>query len=316
MPLALGKDVLDKARREGYAVPSFNTNNLETTQAILETAEEVGAPVFLQISDGARKYAGLENLANLVRDMASRVSVPVVLHLDHGADYTMVLQALRAGFTSVMIDASHHPFEENVAETRRCVEAAHAVGVSVEAELGRLQGIEDNIAVDEREAFLTDPEEAQRFVAETGIDYLAVAIGTSHGAYKGKGRPYIDHARLQQIARRVSLPLVLHGSSGVPQWLKDKMRATGADLGDPTGIHDEDVRKAIPQGIAKINIDTDLRLALSAGIREVVVNNPKEFDPRKILSKGRDYLKQVVREKFVLMGTAGRARTSLGPTPA
>ncbi len=307
MPLALGKDVLDKARREGYAVPSFNTNNLEITQAILETAEALRAPVFIQVSDGARKYAGLENLSNLVRDMASRVSVPVVLHLDHGADYKMVMQALRAGFTSVMIDASHHPFEENVHETKKCVEAAHAVGVSVEAELGRLQGIEDNIVVDAKDAFLTDPDEAERFVEATGIDYLAIAIGTSHGAYKGKGRPYIDHARLEQIATRVSIPLVLHGSSGVPQWLKDKMSATGADLGDPTGIHDEDVRKAIPNGIAKINIDTDLRLAFTAGIREVVVGNAKEFDPRKLLGKGREYLKQVIKEKFELMGTVGRA---------
>ncbi len=307
MPLALGKDVLDKARREGYAVPSFNTNNLEITQAILETAEALRAPVFIQVSDGARKYAGLENLSNLVRDMASRVSVPVVLHLDHGADYKMVMQALRAGFTSVMIDAAHHPFEENVHETKKCVEAAHAVGVSVEAELGRLQGIEDNIVVDAKDAFLTDPDEAERFVEATGIDYLAIAIGTSHGAYKGKGRPYIDHARLEQIATRVSIPLVLHGSSGVPQWLKDKMSATGADLGDPTGIHDEDVRKAIPNGIAKINIDTDLRLAFTAGIREVVVGNAKEFDPRKLLGKGREYLKQVIKEKFELMGTVGRA---------
>lgn len=307
MPLAIGKEVLDKARREGYAVPSFNTNNLEITQAILEVADELRAPVFIQVSDGARKYAGMENLANLVKDMASRVRVPVVLHLDHGADFKMVMQALRAGFTSVMIDASHHPFEENVRETKKVVEAAHAVGVSVEAELGRIQGIEDNIQVSEAEAFLTDPEEAERFVAETGIDYLAIAIGTSHGAYKGKGRPYIDHKRLEEISQRVSIPLVLHGASGVPTWLKEKLLATGAELKEATGIHDEDIKKAIPNGIAKINIDTDLRLAMTLGIREVVVGNPKEFDPRKIIGKGRDYLKQVIREKFELMGTVGRA---------
>jgi len=307
MPLVIGKEVLDKARREGYAVPSFNTNNLEITQAILEVAEEVRAPVFIQVSDGARKYAGMETLANLVKDMAGRVRVPVVLHLDHGADFPMVMQALRAGFTSVMIDASHLPFAENVRETRKVVEAAHAVGVSVEAELGRLRGIEDNVQVSEAEAFLTDPGEAERFVAETGIDYLAIAIGTSHGAYKGKGRPYIDHKRLEEIAKRVSIPLVLHGASGVPAWLKEKLLATGAELKEATGIHDEDIQRAIPNGIAKINIDTDLRLAMTLGIREVVTQNPKEFDPRKILGKGRDYLKQVIREKFALMGTVGRA---------
>ncbi len=307
MPLVVGKEVLDKARREGYAVPSFNTNNLETTQAILEVAEELRAPVFIQVSDGARKYAGMENLANLVRDMASRVRVPVVLHLDHGSSYRMIIEALRAGFTSVMIDASHHPFAENVAETKKVVEAAHAVGVSVEAELGRLQGIEDNIQVSAAEAFLTDPEEAERFVVETGIDYLAIAIGTSHGAYKGKGRPYIDHPRLEAIARRVAIPLVLHGASGVPPWLKERLLATGAELKEATGIHDEDIRKAIPNGIAKINIDTDLRLAMTLGIREVVLNNPKEFDPRKIIGQGRSYMKEVIRQKFELMGTVGRA---------
>ena len=307
MPLVTGKEVLDKARREGYAVPSFNTNNLEITQAILEVAEELRAPVFIQVSDGARKYAGMETLANLVKDMAGRVRVPVVLHLDHGADFPMVMQALRAGFTSVMIDASHHPFEENVREAQRVGEAAHAVGVGVEAELGRLQGIEGNVQVSEAEAFLTDPGEAERFVAETGIDYLAIAIGTSHGAYKGRGRPYIDHKRLEEIAKRVSLPLVLHGASGVPTWLKERLLATGAELKEATGIHDEDIQRAIPNGIAKINIDTDLRLAMTLGIREVVTQNPKEYDPRKILGKGRNYLKQVIREKFALMGTVGQA---------
>ena len=307
MPLVIGKDILDKAKSGGYTVPSFNTNNLETTQAILETAEKMRAPVFVQVSDGARKYAGMENLSNLVRDMAGRVSVPVALHLDHGADYATVLRALRAGFTSVMIDASHHPLEENIAETLKCVEAAHAMGVSVEAELGRLGGIEEDINVSEKDAFLTDPDEAERFVEETGIDYLAVAIGTSHGAYKGKGRPYIDHDRITEISRRIDIPLVMHGSSGVPTYLIDKLKATGADIGDPAGIHDDDIRRALPSNVSKVNVDTDLRLAITAGIREVIVNTPKEFDPRKIIGKGREYMAQVIAEKFELMETAGKA---------
>lgn len=307
MPLVIGKEILDAAKSGGYLVPSFNTNNLETTQAILETAEKMRAPVFIQVSDGARKYAGMENLSNLVRDMAGRVSVPVALHLDHGANYEMVLQALRAGFTSVMIDASHHPLEENIAETLKCVEAAHAVGVSVEAELGRLGGIEEDINVSEQDAFLTDPDEAERFVSETGIDYLAVAIGTSHGAYKGKGRPYIDHDRIEEISRRIDIPLVMHGSSGVPKYLVEKLRATGSDIGDPAGIHDDDVRKALKTNAAKVNVDTDLRLAITAGMREVMMNNPKEFDPRKIIGKGREYMAQVIAEKFELMQTAGKA---------
>ena len=307
MPLVIGKEILDAAKSGGYLVPSFNTNNLETTQAILETAERMRAPVFIQVSDGARKYAGMENLSNLVRDMAGRVSVPVALHLDHGANYEMVLQALRAGFTSVMIDASHHPLEENIAETLKCVEAAHAVGVSVEAELGRLGGIEEDINVSEQDAFLTDPDEAERFVSETGIDYLAVAIGTSHGAYKGKGRPYIDHARIEEISRRIDIPLVMHGSSGVPKYLVEKLRATGSDIGDPAGIHDDDVRKALKTNAAKVNVDTDLRLAITAGMREVMQNDPKQFDPRKIIGKGREYMAQVIAEKFELMQTAGKA---------
>lgn len=307
MPLVIGKEILDKAKAGGYTVPSFNTNNLETTQAILETAERLRAPVFIQVSDGARKYAGMENLSNLVRDMAGRVSVPVALHLDHGADYATVLRALRAGFTSVMIDASHHPLEENIAETLKCVEAAHAMGVSVEAELGRLGGIEEDINVSEKDAFLTDPDEAERFIEETGTDYLAVAIGTSHGAYKGKGRPYIDHDRIEEISRRVNVPLVMHGSSGVPKYLVDKLKATGADIGDPAGIHDDDIRRALPSSVAKVNVDTDLRLAITAGMREVMVNTPKEFDPRKIIGKGREYMAQVIAEKFELMETSGKA---------
>lgn len=307
MPLVPGKEILDKAKSGGYLVPSFNTNNLETTQAILESAEAKRAPVFIQVSNGARKYAGAETLAYLVRDMANRVSVPVALHLDHGDGFENIIQALRVGFTSVMIDASHHPLEENIAETLECVKAAHAVGVSVEAELGRLGGIEENINVSEKDAFLTDPAEAEEFVERTGIDYLAVAIGTSHGAYKGKGRPYIDHDRIAEISRRIDIPLVMHGSSGVPPYLVAKLKELGADIGDPAGIHDDDVRKALKTNAAKVNVDTDLRLAITAGIRDVIINNPKEFDPRKIIGAGRDVMAQLIKEKFDLMETTGKA---------
>ncbi len=307
MPLVIGKEILAAAKEGGYTVPSFNTNNLETTQAILDTAEKMRAPVFVQLSNSALGYGGPETLPNLVRDMASRVSVPVALHLDHGSSYEKVLQALRAGFTSVMIDASHHPLEENIAESKKCIEAAHAVGVSTEAELGRLGGIEDDINVSAKDAFLTDPDEAEQFVSETGVDYLAVAIGTSHGAYKGKGRPYIDHDRIELLSKRLGIPLVMHGSSGVPKYLTEKLRETGSDIGDPAGIHDDDIRRVLPTAVAKVNVDTDLRLALTAGVREILINNPKEFDPRKILGKAREYMAQIVAEKFELMGTAGKA---------
>lgn len=306
MPLTTGKEILDRAAAVGYGVPSFNTSNLETTQAILNVAELVGAPVLIQVSDSAAKYAGRENLANLVRDMASRVRVPVALHLDHGADYAAVLRALRAGFTSVMIDASHHAIDENIELTRQCAVAAHAVGVTIEAELGRLGGIEDEIAVSAADAYLTDPDEAARFVDETGIDCLAVAIGTSHGAFKGKGRPFIDHDRLAKIASAVSIPLVLHGASGVPGWLVERFRAAGGEIENAVGIHEDDVRRSVTNRVAKVNIDTDLRLAMGTGLREVA-RDPKQYDTRTFLGRGRAIMEQVVREKFELLGTAGQA---------
>jgi len=305
MPLVTGKAILDRAAAEGYAVPSFNTNNLEMTQAIINTAAELRAPVLVQVSDSAGKYAGMENLANLVRDMASRADVPVALHLDHGADYPTVLRALRAGFTSVMIDASHHSLEENVEITRQCAEAAHAVGVSIEAELDRLSGIEDAVNVSAEDAFLTDPDEARRFYEDTQIDYLAVAIGTSHGAFKGKSRPFIDHARLERIAELVPIPLVLHGASGIPAWLVDRLRQAGGAIDNPVGIHEEDVRKSITNRVAKVNIDTDLRLAMTAGLREGL-QDPTQYDVRKTLGRGRELMAQVAREKFELLGAAGR----------
>ena len=304
--LVTGNDILIPARAGKYGVAAFNTNNMEITQAIIHTAEKLRSPVIVQMSEGAIKYGG-QDLANIVKDLASRASVPVALHLDHGSSYASALNAIRMGFTSVMIDASHHPFDENVAETKKVVEAAHALGVSVEAELGRLGGIEEHVVVDEKDAFLTDPGEAVQYVAATGVDYLAIAIGTSHGAYKGKGRPYIDQARIQEIGGLLAIPLVAHGSSGVPAEIVQRFRDSGGEIGDAAGIADEDLELATQHGIAKVNVDTDLRLASTVGIREVLRASPKEFDPRKIFGPARDVMSQVIEHKLRVLGSVGRA---------
>ena len=304
--LVTGNDILIAARAGKYGVGSFNTNNMEITEAIIHTAERLRSPVLVQMSEGAIKYGG-QDLANIVKDLASRATVPVALHLDHGSSYASALNAIRMGFTSVMIDASHHPFEGNVAETRRVVEAAHAMGISVEAELGRLGGIEEHIEVDEKDAFLTDPEEAVRFVESTGTDYLAIAIGTSHGAYKGKGRPFIDQARIQKIGELLGIPLVAHGSSGVPAEIVQRFRDAGGEIGEAAGIADEDLELACQHGIAKVNVDTDLRLASTVGIREALKANPKEFDPRKIFGAARDVMSAVIEHKMRVLGSVGKA---------
>ncbi|GBF08237.1 fructose-1,6-bisphosphate aldolase, class II [Deinococcus aerius] len=304
--LVTGNDILVPARAGKYAVGSFNTNNMEITQAIIHTAERLRSPVMVQMSEGAIKYGG-QDLANIVKDIAERASVPVALHLDHGSSYESALRAIKMGFTSVMIDASHHPFEENVHETRRVVEAAHAMGISVESELGRLGGIEEHVVVDEKDAFLTDPEEAVQFVEQTGTDYLAIAIGTSHGAYKGKGRPFIDQARIERISQLVSIPLVAHGSSGVPAEIVQRFRDSGGEIGDAAGIADEDLQQAAQHGIAKVNVDTDLRLAMTVGVREVLKKNPGEFDPRKIFGPARDLMSQIIEHKMRVLGSVGQA---------
>ena len=304
--LVTGNDILVPARAGKYGVGAFNTNNMEITQAIIHTAEKLRSPVIVQMSEGAIKYGG-QDLANIVKDIAQRASVPVALHLDHGSSYASCLNAIKMGFTSVMIDASHHPFEENVHETRRVVEAAHAMGISVEAELGRLGGIEEHIVVDEKDAFLTDPEEAVKFIEQTGTDYLAIAIGTSHGAYKGKGRPYIDQARIAKIGSMTTIPLVAHGSSGVPAEITQRFRTAGGEIGDAVGIADDDLREACQHGIAKVNVDTDLRLASTVGIREALQANPKEFDPRKVFGPAREVMSKIVEHKMGVLGSIGKA---------
>lgn len=306
MPLVTGLEILAAARVGRYGVGAFNTNDLEITQAIVEAAEELRSPVIVSLSEGALKFGG-PALVEVVKYLGAGAGVPVAIHLDHGSSYASCLRALRMGFTSVMIDMSHEDEATNVSETRRVVEAAHAVGVTVEAEIGRLGGIEEHVAVSPEEATLTDPMEAERFMAESGADYLAVAIGTSHGAYKGRGRPFIDHGRIRAIAAVLPHPLVMHGASGVPVQLVTRFRAAGGAIGDAMGIHEDDVRTAVTEGIAKINTDTDLRLAFATRVREVLRDEPEEFDPRKVLGPAREEMKRLVADRMRLFGSAGKA---------
>ncbi|MBT9173846.1 MAG: Fructose-bisphosphate aldolase [Syntrophomonadaceae bacterium] len=284
MPLVTLKEVLAAAEAGGFAVGAFNANNLEIVQAIVEAAEAERSPVILQASQGALKYAGIKYIAALARVAAETSSVPVVLHLDHGTSFAQTMQCLRHGFTSVMFDGSGHVLEENIAATRRVVEVAQAMGASVEGELGKIGGTEDDISVDEREALLTDPQEARRFVEETEVDALAVAIGTAHGPYKGM--PRLDFDRLAAIDRLTAVPLVLHGASGVP---------------------DDSICRAVALGVRKINIDTDLRQAFTGGVRRALLDGGSEYDPRKILGPAKEAMKAVVREKIRLFGCSGKA---------
>lgn len=306
MALVPGRDILAAARRDQYGVGAFNTNDMEITQAIVEAAEAKRSPVLIALSEGGLTYGGAE-LPKLVIEMARSASVPVAVHLDHGSSYASCLRAIRLGFTSVMIDKSHEDEDVNVRETARVVEAAHAVGVTVEAEIGRLGGVEEHVVVAEEDAILTKPDEAQRFMERSGADYLAVAIGTSHGANKGSGRPYIDHARIRDIAARLPHPLVMHGASGVPDDLVRRLNAAGGELADASGIHEDDVRQAVTEGIAKINTDTDLRLAFTTRVREVLRDDPTQFDPRKILGPARDEMRAVVEARMDVFGSSGRA---------
>jgi len=304
--LVTNKELLLAAKRGAYAVGAFNIQNLESLLAVVEAAVEEKSPIIVAVTPSAIKYGGLKYLTALVKVAAENAPVPMSLHLDHGEDVETVRKCLEAGFTSVMIDGSHLPFEENVALTRRVVELAHSMGVSVEGELGRLTGVEEK-TVEEREAVLTDPDGAKEFVKRTGVDALAVSIGTSHGAYKFKGEPKLDFERLRLIREKVDVPLVLHGASSVPQWIIEKATKYGAELTGAKGIPEDHVKRAISLGITKINIDTDLRLAFTATVREVLANQPKEFDPRKILGPAKEAMKEVVKAKMRLFGSSGKA---------
>jgi len=307
MPLVTGKEILDKANSEGYAVGAFNINNMEILQGIIKAAEEMQAPVIIATSEGAIKYAGIEYLVTMLKTCANIVDIPIALHLDHGRDLEVIKACIDKGYTSIMIDASHLPLEENIKETKKVVDLARSKGISVEAELGRLKGIEDTISVEERDAILIDPEEAKRFVEATQVDSLAPAIGTSHGAFKFKGEATLDFKRLERVKQLTGIPLVLHGASGVPKWILDKVSKYGGKLSGAKGVPDETIIKAISLGINKINIDTDLRLALVGAIRQVLYESPDEFDPRKILGPARNSIAKVVTEKIELLGCRGKA---------
>ncbi|MEW6377170.1 MAG: class II fructose-1,6-bisphosphate aldolase [Thermodesulfobacteriota bacterium] len=307
MGLFTNKHLLNQAQKGGYAVGAFNINNLEILQAILSAGEEERSPAIIAVSEGAIQYAGLLNIVSMVRTASEQTSILLSLHLDHGKDLEVIRSCIESGFTSVMIDGSHLEFKENMAITKRVVEMASPKGVSVEAELGRLKGIEDNVSVSERNAIFTDPQAAEEFVKKTGVDALAIAIGTSHGAYKFKGEAKLDFERLKEIARRLDIPLVLHGASGVPKPVLEKAERFGAKLPGAKGIPDEAIQRAISLGICKINIDTDLRLSFVGAIREVLTLKPEEFDPRKILGPGREAIKQTVQSKMRLFGSSGKA---------
>ncbi len=315
MPLIKTTAMFKKAYEGGFAIGAFNVNNMEIVQGITSAAAELNSPVILQCSAGARKYANSRYLVHLVRAALEVSDIPIALHLDHGPDYATCKSCIDDGFTSVMFDGSHYPFEENIAKTKEVVEYAHAHNVVVEAELGQLAGIEDDVKVDADKAHYTKPEEVEEFVSKTGVDSLAIAIGTSHGAFKFKPEqctrnadgvlvpPELRFDILAEIEKKIpGFPIVLHGASSViPKYVNGK-------LDDAVGIPEDQLRKAAKSAVCKINIDSDLRLAMTAGIREHFKAHPEHFDPRQYIAPGRDYIKELVMHKIkTVLGSEGSA---------
>ena len=301
-----------KAYEGGYAIGAFNVNNMEIVQAITEAAGELKSPVILQVSAGARKYANATYLRKLVEAaVIENPDIPIALHLDHGADFDICKSCVDGGFTSVMIDASKYPFQENIEITKKVVEYAHAHGVVVEAELGKLAGIEDDVKVSSEDSSYTQPEEVEEFVDKTGVDSLAIAIGTSHGAFKFKPgtKPQLRFDILHEIEKKIpGFPIVLHGASSVPQEYVKIINENGGALKDAIGVPEDQLREAARSAVCKINIDSDLRLGLTAGIREVMFAHPDYFDPRQYLTVARQNVKDVVAHKIQdVLGSAGKA---------
>ncbi len=311
MPLVTTTEMFKKAYEGGYAIGAFNVNNMEIIQGITEAAAEERAPLILQVSAGARKYAKHIYLTKLVEAAIADTDLPIALHLDHGADFDICKACVDGGFSSVMIDGSKYSFEENIALTRKVVEYAHAHGVVVEGELGTLAGIEDDVHVKADDALFTRPEEVEEFVTRTGVDSLAIAIGTSHGAYKFKPgqKPQLRFDILEEVGRRLpGFPIVLHGASSVPQEFVAEVNKYGGNMPGAIGVPEEMLRQAAQMAVCKINIDSDLRLAMTAAVRKHLAEHPSDFDPRQYLTPARTAIKEMVRHKIVdVLGCAGKA---------
>ncbi len=314
MGLVTSKEMFEKAYKGGYAIGAFNVNNMEIVQGIMEAAAINNAPVILQVSAGARKYANPIYLKKLVEsaiecNKVKGIDIPVVLHLDHGPDFETCKDCIDGGFTSVMIDGSKYDFETNVELTKKVVEYAHARGVVVEAEIGKLAGIEDDVNVKDNDAMYTDPNEAEEFVKRTGCDSLAIAIGTSHGAYKFKKEPRLRYDILEEVSKRLpGFPIVLHGASSVPQEFVEMCNKYGGNIPGAKGVPEDMLRRAATMAVCKINIDSDIRLAMTANIRKCFVENPEVFDPRTYLGMARDAVRDMVSHKIVdVLGCNGKA---------
>ncbi len=311
MALVTSKEMFKKAYEGGYAIGAFNVNNMEIVQGITEAAKEVNAPLILQVSSGARKYANHTYLMKLVEAAIIETNLPICLHLDHGDTFELCKSCIDGGFTSVMIDGSHHTFEDNIALTKKVVDYAHERGVVVEGELGRLAGIEDAVNVSDADAAYTDPAQVEEFVSKTGVDSLAIAIGTSHGAYKFKPgqNPQLRFDILEKIEQRLpNFPIVLHGASSVIPEFVDMINNNGGKMPDAIGIPEDMLRKAASMAVCKINIDSDLRLAMTGSIRKYFAENPSHFDPRQYLSPARAAIKELVKDKLVnVLGCNGKA---------
>ena len=299
MPLVTTKEMFEKSMKEGFAIGAFNVNNMEIIQAIVDAATEENSPVILQASSSAIKYARPNYLKKMVEAAVEETNIPIALHLDHGPDFETCKACIDAGFTSVMIDGSKYDFEENIALTKKVVDYAHERGVVVEAELGKLAGIEDDVNVAADDAMYTDPEQAKEFVERTGCDSLAIAIGTSHGAYKFKGEAKLRFDILAKVKELIpNTPIVLHGASTVIPELVEMCNKYGADIPGAKGVPDEILNEASKSGVSKINVDTDLRLAMTGAIRKAFAENPSAFDPRKYLAPARDLIKETVQHKI------------------